>query len=445
MGSDTTNHAFYKPNDGETGWGDDRRGDLDDLDVKLELRDTLANRPASPPADTWFIETDESAGVPGREWRYDGGTSSWVAQPLDIHKARKAGLVAFVSGDAIDTVDPSGTSTPVQDAMDAVDADSTEGSVWLPYGTVTEGAPLTPRTAVNLYGAGISSVNGSTLAFTSSGSASDHGFAMTGGDQGDLAEYDGFLIKGPGDDTTTGNAIYTEVNAGNISWGRVHVLNWAAAAIKGTSGSGTTAWSFEKLLLSNIDAGNANAIIDLDSWGPALQMSQLYLTQATATSSSLDSILLRVNTGTDVSIQQLNLGGTIKKVVQQLDDEGNVHLGQINFEPKNLAETSSPDSLFELRGPGLFACDQVRLNGGEATPPRYAFVYATTGGQNPAYKAIPRPNGDAAPASQEALLVNDGQDGYIRYGGPSTDTITIGPSSISPGVACLGDLTMVTS
>lgn len=70
MGKRTTNHDFYKPTKDEEGWERKKNGDWDDVDVGLIVKDTKQNRPADPPADTWFLAVDEPT-----LYHYDG--SAW--------------------------------------------------------------------------------------------------------------------------------------------------------------------------------------------------------------------------------------------------------------------------------------------------------------------------------------------------------------------------------
>lgn len=69
MGSFSNNHNFYIPDPGETGWGDEKSTDWSDLDTRLVIKDTEANRPAAGTEGRWFLATDTYA------LYYDNGTT----------------------------------------------------------------------------------------------------------------------------------------------------------------------------------------------------------------------------------------------------------------------------------------------------------------------------------------------------------------------------------
>lgn len=72
MVNSTTNHSFQLFQDGEEPW--EHRTDLKKLDWKVIIKDTKANRPASPTSGTWYLATDEPA-----MYHYDGSAWNHVA------------------------------------------------------------------------------------------------------------------------------------------------------------------------------------------------------------------------------------------------------------------------------------------------------------------------------------------------------------------------------
>jgi len=56
---DTPYHQITKPAFEKDPWDEDYYALLDKLDTELILKDTVANRPSSPPSDSWFLATDE--------------------------------------------------------------------------------------------------------------------------------------------------------------------------------------------------------------------------------------------------------------------------------------------------------------------------------------------------------------------------------------------------
>lgn len=97
MGTNTSNFGFYKPDTNETGWGSEKNGDWDQLDVGIPIKDTLSNRPADPAPDTWFLATDalELHYYDGSTWYrldFDGDHSSLTNVASDDHHSKTSSL-----------------------------------------------------------------------------------------------------------------------------------------------------------------------------------------------------------------------------------------------------------------------------------------------------------------------------------------------------------------
>lgn len=134
MGTNTANHAFYKPTDGEDGWATSKNADWDDLDTKLIQKETEANRPAAGTEGRWFLATDTKVIY------YDNGASWDVVTGSTISDDGTEVLDAFTDinfttdlavtddGDGTVTVAFDGTYYTDADALNAVNNDGDHGS-----------------------------------------------------------------------------------------------------------------------------------------------------------------------------------------------------------------------------------------------------------------------------------------------------------------------------
>lgn len=126
-----------------------------------------------------------------------------------------------------DAVDPSSTSTPVQDAVDAIDATGSgaqAGTVLLPPESVDEGAPLTNHRKKSFIGWGFAS---STIRFTD---LSADGLKQDTNESDDFGDsyWDGLSISGADENNRTGGSAihFNDHTANYFNMGIVQFCNW---------------------------------------------------------------------------------------------------------------------------------------------------------------------------------------------------------------------------
>jgi hypothetical protein len=131
----------------------------------------------SDPPDGNYVVAETAAGTKLMEW--DATASAWqvrgdvdasgqalTADSLDANSVSAddlqggyAGLVRAVSGSGgvVGSFDPDSSSNAVQDAIDAINAESGEGYVLLPPRDIDVGTPITGRERIELRGGGVRS------------------------------------------------------------------------------------------------------------------------------------------------------------------------------------------------------------------------------------------------------------------------------------------------
>lgn len=145
MGSNTTNHNYYKPTDGETSWGDNKRSDWDDVDVDVEIRDRDTNKSNySPENGALFRATDTNT-------LYKGDGSNWIlltdlspfargSQPVTTATTARTmdGILADASSGTFDITLPA-PSTDVEVTVKKIDSSSNAVGVATPNAETIDG------------------------------------------------------------------------------------------------------------------------------------------------------------------------------------------------------------------------------------------------------------------------------------------------------------------
>lgn len=146
MGSNTTNHNYYKPTDGETSWGDEKRSDWDDVDVDMEIRDRDSNKSNYAALDgALFRATDTKV-------LYEGSGSNWVlyhdhapfersgGQPVTTATTARLvdGILADASSGTFDITLPA-PSTDMEVTVKKVDSSSNAVGVATPNAETIDG------------------------------------------------------------------------------------------------------------------------------------------------------------------------------------------------------------------------------------------------------------------------------------------------------------------
>lgn len=255
-------------------------------------------------------------------------------------------------------IDPTSTPTPLQDATDLC-YEQGGGTVLLPPRTIKEEDEFNPPNKVNIIGR---SIDKSRIKFTTIGTDA-HGFHFGGGDgsgRGIRSHYDLFAVIGPGITEDTGHAWFVDQNPppSGVSVGHLLMANWSNSVYRMVGNA--TNMTHENIRISYCDAGDTRGLIDLLGTGPAVTFNSLYVL-AKDLKTGADSNVLYTSLNGDLSINQLNCGGTLNSAVIQKDNQRNLNINQINYEPDNPNTTSA--EVLKLEDEGVANIGAVRLTG----------------------------------------------------------------------------------
>jgi len=237
---------------------------------------------------------------------------------------------------ASDAINPANTTTPVQDAVDAVEAaisgatPKAGGFVLLPSSgandLVQNNGTVTINDNVGIVGHGYKT---SGLEITATGVP---GIEYASEAQGFI--FGGFTLEGPGDDVTTGPAILYSARTFDISSvGKVIVNNWANAGIRRADGGTLFHAEMGDWKFNNIDAGNEAGIIDFvpdSSTGTSIRFGEVQLTPTTTTSGS-NSTAIATNLRDEILIDELLMAGSCGELTN--DDQTLLLIDLLHIEP----------------------------------------------------------------------------------------------------------------
>ena len=278
---------------------------------------------------------------------------------FDSNLAGKGLLAVYADGlDAKDSVDPTETTTPVQDAIDVV-AGSGGGVVVLPPTPVQESETIKLRSSVSVYGHGVQC---SIIEFTQGGIDGIHfDSAANGGSPVSKCNLDGFSLMGPWVDgvTETGSAMrHVGGFTHDISIGHLMFSFWTDAVYRVDRGVAPFQITWEQMTIYECDAGDSVAD-NADHWGSegGLIIWDEYVGPANvfgiitaypvSRRSGVRSNLLYAKGG-DFVVGHMNLGESIGSVVIGHDDLA-LNVEHVNWEPSGeLVSFSEP--LFKFAG-----------------------------------------------------------------------------------------------
>jgi len=327
-----------------------------------------------------------------------------------------------------DAIDPSSSSNPIQDAMDALAAEN-GGSMLLPPGEVIScSTEVNPRSNVSIFGGTPGWNDGTFIRF-----APDvNGFNFDEGVR--AATYDGINIQGASDDGTSNSTGYgirvSSGDSGDIRFGNVMLSNWANYAIRVLSPAFQI--GFGNLRMWNIDAGDVVSMIRLDADNPAITFDNLSAYGSDHISGS-DSRVLRTDNGSaQVSIDNLNLGGTIGQVASNFGG-GRIEIDFANYLPDN--QNSAPTALFNLNSQDYCRIGGVRMGRGATD-----YVYELN--NSPDNKILGVVEDWENPTINEGLVTAwESPAGRCFYWGDSGEVVDNTGTADTDNLTCLGDLT----
>lgn len=162
-----------------------------------------------------------------------------------------------------DAIDPSGTTTPVDDARTTIKNNADSGAILLPPEPVEESAPLGGAVTKSLEGItiyGWSAKGGSNtqgnasseIHFTSSGSTSDHGFHFDK-DDNNFGVKGNLIVRGPGQGKTSGDAWRYASGPRNHHIDNIYLVDWSGKGFFHENAGGLFESSIERVLVADCD------------------------------------------------------------------------------------------------------------------------------------------------------------------------------------------------
>lgn len=331
----------------------DRRACLSLLAASLAGCSTIFGRGGTPDAGNGQASTpadDQSTPV-----TMDGTTADReegsTAEPSPVGAWADGKIVLLGADLDVGVVDPASTDTPIQDALDVV-GPAGGGRIFLPPETIRERGPIRPYTNVGLYGAGM---NVSVVKITDE---DVDGVRLDRTPSLHRVRLDGFELRGPGLDRSSGAAIHHvdtgETDTADFSVGRLYLREWTDAVYRVDEGNGPYQCRHDYLRADDCDAGAANALVDWQStYGPANVFGTI-VAYPVATYSGHNTRTL-VQKGGELSIGYVTLGGTAGQVIDHVD--GQLTVDRIHWEPTD--QRSIPHSLVRLGGDNAAVINDV--------------------------------------------------------------------------------------
>lgn len=292
----------------------------------------------------------------------DGGVVVPDGAPLTagVFAALRDGYVVAMA-DALDgaVFDPEATETPVQDALDAVDARG-GGRVYLPPTRVTETGPIRPHANTGVVGFGM---NVSVVEIT--GTRTD-GVRFDRPTAVQRVVLDGFELRGPGVKRDTGVACHYVDATGDpaddpadVHVGRLYCRRWTNSVLRVEEGVGPFQCRYDFLRADDCDAGAERALLDWrSSYGPANRFGTV-VAYPTAGASGRSSTILAQDGG-ELAFGDVTVGGTAGALVVQRD--GRLHVERAHWEPER--QPTTPDALVSLAGEGTTRVGDVVVDAG---------------------------------------------------------------------------------
>jgi len=327
---------------------------------------------------------------------------------------------------------------PLQTAIDKVANASGRGGVLLPPVTFTESDTVVPSDSVSILGWGTLA---STINFTSTGSSAigfhfDDTKRPSGDLSGQFATFDGFTIGGPGDDVQTGEAIKIDTTLNRSRFGKLRISQWGNQAINQSSGA-ITSTRIEQIRIQNVDQTQTKSVnfgtLDFNSGGPQFYIGSVYVSPTTG---SGDMDILQFADG-ELTIQNLNVGGQPKEIEHA---GGILKIGSINWEPAAAGGHARIINSFGSDANDALYVESVNLNAA-AGPINTSYCYRFNGTSR---GRVAEPAFDGGASLGANVIDNDSTSTGMLYEGASGDVDENSGGTVSPGISCLLDQTIVT-
>lgn len=416
--------------------------------------------------------TDKTAAAEGYDVGFQSaGKSYWEKNNDLLEEAyqRISGLESASAGSAVvpvgqglgalDAIDPTTTQTPVNDAIDAVYDTGRGGHVWLPMGDIKQNDSIRPKPGVSIYGPGRSPHIGPPTSQVEITDPDSHLIYFDSSENQTYSgiELDGFHVMGQGADTHTGNALQfgdpnksktNNQQAYGFHLGKLFFRRFQGSLIRVEQGGEPWACDLGYINAYGFDPGGTanSAVLDFTNALSVATHIGMIDAYPGASVSGTRSDFMRVSAAGDLRVDFLNIGGTINRVLVQDDGGGAIDIAGVNYEITTQLDAAR-ESLYTLADNSLVRIGQTRMH---SDVTNLASIYRLEdGGQSGAPGAANKEMGPVVPTGQLSLPspivdVRTDTSGSCTYHGVSGEVANNSGGALSPGVACLGDLTMVT-
>lgn len=347
---------------------------------------------------------------------------------------------AIDSSGVVASIDPSTTSTPVQDAVNAISSNFPfgGGTVLLPPANVQEaGTPAFPSN-VSMIGHGMET---SGIEITATGSGV-RGLEINGSQM----RFIGFRIKGAGYGATQGPCIVPNANVHHVTFDHIRIVDWPNKALSNRA-TGSQIWQSKfGVFWAEVDAGGQSNpyIIDLQNGATARNVFDNLQLIGRDTGSGADSGGIYLLDAA-MQVNQLNMNGTIGTSGNIIDCErGMFQAATAMYEPSS-NRNSTPTAVIGERGDFTVHVDRLRIaEGGQgAGHVNHAYrVYGADGGGS-TYGFVEI---DGSPLIGDKVHLDADIANFPSfYFGPSSDVNNDTGGTLSQPIVCLGDLVTKTS
>ena len=336
-------------------------------------------------------------------------------------------IIAISGSGVVSSALPSSSTTPIQDAIDAINNDTGSGAIYLPDATINEEGPISGLSNISLIGKNVYN----TVIKESTGSNSL--IKITQQSDGQGVYLDNLELSG-GDKSTRsgGHAIEWDASGSNFhsfNMGRISFNEWQShCLLTNSSRPYSSHWGWLRMRSNNYDGQAISATNGLSN----VTIGNLYV--GNASGGSAPEIFTATGV-TQLKIGIMNVGGSPGEAIQTGSgfSNGYISVGNLNYEPSGstsvgsavvCADTGRMDiSHIRNHESGLFQVVQLKGGAGKV------HIGEVTNIGN----------------SVTPIAVVDDTGDYNTYSGPSGDVVNAtGGTTLTHGVACLGDLTIVT-
>ncbi|GGO01018.1 hypothetical protein [Haloarcula pellucida] len=384
----TDNHQYETPAAGTLDWDEPLNRNFERIDTDVEIRDVDANRSNYvAKAGAKFLATDTGDVYigDGGSWSQlgtigaDGTGDTTTVEGAGVESLLLDGFVVAIGRSlaAPQTIDPAGTDTPIQDALDLVAANG-GGEVRLPAGVVEETGPIRPYEETQILGLGVEISKVAITDRTADGILFDRDAGV------DRVKLDGFALNGPAGTQPTGVAIrHANRDTQDLQVGRLLFWGWNNAVYRVDEGVGPFQCRHDQLTIYECDAGDQDGLFEFRSWyGPANWFGTI-AAYPSATVSGQNTTVFFSRGGTQ-TVDYLTMGGSAGVAVHQTWDSM-LEFGNVHWEPTT--NPTSPPAIVRLLGHGTAVVDTVKHVTGTAGYV-YELGYDSYNGRGPARKVL---------------------------------------------------------